>query len=85
MKATIALLCATLALGACTRTIERQVPVATPPVVVTPSAASGATVANCAWEGHATSNGGISCQNGVQYRCNNGTWDQTALYCTPSR
>ena len=80
MKATIALLSAALALSACTRTIERQVP--TTPVVVTPSAVSGATVPSCAWNGQATSNGGMSCQNGVQYRCNNGNWEQTSLYCT---
>ena len=83
MKPTIALLSAALALSACTRTIERPVAVATPPVVVAPSAASGATSASCAWNGQATSNGGMSCQNGVQYRCNNGNWEQTALYCTP--
>ena len=83
MKATIALLGAALAATACTRTIEREVPVATPPVVVSPSAASGATSASCMWNGHSTSNGGVSCQSGVQYRCNNGNWEQTSLYCTP--
>src|SRR3954468_1865082 len=88
MKATIALLGAALAVSACTRVIERPVPTATGPAVVTtpalservverPSAASGATALGpgaCAWAGQATSNGGMSCQQGSQYRCNNGTW-----------
>ena len=82
MKVTIALIGAALALSACTRTIEREVPVATPPVVIAPSAASGATGASCSRNGQPTSNGGMSCQNGVQYRCNNGNWEQTSLYCT---
>jgi hypothetical protein len=96
MKATIALLGAALALSACTRVIERPVPTATGPAVVTtpalservverPSAASGATALGpgaCAWAGQATSNGGMSCQQGSQYRCNNGTWQQTALSCS---
>ena len=82
MKAILALVSAALAVGACTRTIEKPVAVATPPVVVAPSAATGATGASCAWNGQPTSNGGISCQSGTQYRCNNGTWEQTTLYCT---
>ena len=82
MKVTIALLSAALAASACTRTIERPVAVATPPVVVTPSAAVGATGASCSHNGQPTSNGGSSCQSGVQYRCNNGNWEQTSLYCT---
>jgi hypothetical protein len=36
----------------------------------------------CTWAGQATSNGGISCQQGSQYRCNNGNWQQTALSCS---
>jgi hypothetical protein len=82
MKGTLALISAALAVSACTRTIEREVPVATPPVVVTPSAASGATGTSCAWNGQPTSNGGVSCQSGTQYRCNNGTWERTASYCS---
>jgi hypothetical protein len=81
MKTVIALLGAALAVGACTRTIEKPVPVATAPVVVTPSAASGGTSASCSWNGQPTSSGGISCQSGTQYRCDNGTWEQTALSC----
>jgi hypothetical protein len=97
MKATIALLSAALAVSACTRVIERPVPTATTPSVVTtpalservverPSAAGGATAVApgaCTSAGQQTSNGGISCQQGLQYRCNNGTWQQTALSCSP--
>ena len=94
MKATIALLSAALATTACTRVIERPVPTATgPSVVTTPaiservverSSASGSTVApgSCTWNGQPTSNGGMSCQQGSQFRCNNGNWQQTALSCS---
>jgi hypothetical protein len=96
MKATIALLSAALAVSACTRVIERPVPTATGPSVVTtpaiservverPGAASGATAVApgaCTWAGQETSNGGMSCQQGSQYRCNNGTWTQMALSCS---
>jgi hypothetical protein len=96
MKGTIALLSAALALSGCTRVIERPVPTASGPSVVTtpaiservvergpaPSAAAGASSGNCMWNGQATSNGGISCQQSSQYRCNNGTWEQTALSCS---
>jgi hypothetical protein len=95
MKATIALLTAAVAASACTRVIERPVPTATAPSVVTTpaiservverNAASGATSGNCMWNGQATSNGGLSCQQGTQYRCDNGTWTQTAVSCSPSR
>ena len=92
MKATIALLGAALAVSACTRVIERPVPTsAGPSVVTTPaiservverSAASGATTGNCMWNGQPTSSGGMSCQSGTQYRCNNGSWEQTAISCS---
>jgi hypothetical protein len=94
MKATIALLATALAMGACTRVIERQVPAPAAPSVVTtpaiservveraaPSAASGATTGSCLWNGQATSAGGMSCQEHTQFRCNNGTWERTALSC----
>jgi hypothetical protein len=87
MKATIALLAAALAMSACTRVIERPVAAPSPSVVTTervvtvPSAASGATAGSCLWAGQSTSSGGLSCQQGSQYRCSNGTWTQTALSC----
>ena len=96
MKATIALVSAALAASACTRVIERPVPTASGPAVVTtpavservvergpaPSAAAGATSGSCTWNGQATSNGGVSCQQSSQFRCNNGTWEPTALSCS---
>ena len=92
MKTTLALLGAALAVSACTRVIERPVPTASgTSVVTTPaiservverSSASGASSSNCMWNGQATSNGGMSCQSGTQYRCNNGSWEQTAVSCS---
>ena len=94
MKTTVILVSAALALAGCTRVIERPVPVSASPSVVTtpaiservverPAAAAGATTptGSCTFAGQATSNGGMSCQQGQQFRCNNGTWDQTALSC----
>ena len=94
MKTTLILVSAALALGGCTRVIERPVPVSGgPSVVTTPAiservvergaapAAAGATSAACMWNGQATSNGGMSCQEHSQFRCNNGTWERTALSC----
>ena len=96
MKATFAVILAasTLAVG-CTRTIERQVPVAQPapnvvstPAIVerertTQAPAAGATGAPaCTWASQTYSNGATSCQNHSTYRCNNGTWEQlTAPSC----
>jgi hypothetical protein len=94
MKASFALiLVAGTALVGCTRVIERPVPTASGPSVVTtpaiservverPSAAgSTAAPAACTWAGQQTSTGGMSCQDHAQYRCNNGTWERTALSC----
>ena len=89
MRSTLILVSAALAVAACTRVIERP----SPSVVTTPAIservvergapAAGATVpaSTCTWAGQATSNGGMSCQQGQQFRCNNGTWDRTALSC----
>ena len=93
MKAIIALLAAALSLGACTRVIERPVATTSPSVVTTervverntppatPSAASGATLSSCIMNGQPTSHGGMSCQEHAQHRCNNGSWERTALAC----
>ena len=93
MRATFAvILVASASLVGCTRVIERPAPAA--PSVVTPPALServgargaapaGATapVGSCTWAGQATSNGGMSCQEHSQFRCNNGSWERTALSC----
>jgi|SRR5689334_8921280 hypothetical protein len=93
MKATFALTLAvsTAALAAtvgCTRVIERPVPTASAPNVVstpaiverertTAAPAVGATAAPaCTWASQNYSNGATSCQNHSTYRCNNGTWEQ---------
>ena len=94
MKTTIALILVTAAaLSACTRVIER--PASPPTVVSTPavverSSVTGTTTAPapapiavgaCLWEGQQTSNGGTSCRDHSTFRCNNGTWEQTANRC----
>lgn len=87
MKAFLAVILAasTVAVG-CTRTIERQVPVASQPAVIstpaiverekTSTSASGATAGSCMWASQTYSSGATSCQSHLTYRCNNGTWEQ---------
>jgi hypothetical protein len=87
------LLCST-AVAACTRVIERPVPTPTGPSVVTtpaiserviergPAPATGATApASCSWASQNYSAGALSCQDHAQFRCNNGTWEQTNIGC----
>jgi hypothetical protein len=88
MKTTLLLLCAIALSGGCTRTFDQPAAVSSDRAAARPagglgSAAAGATVpaAACSWAGNATSNGGMSCQQGQQFRCSNGTWQQTALSC----
>ena len=87
MKASLALiLAASTAMVGCTRTVERQVPVASQPSVIstpaiverekTSTSASGATAGQCMWASQQYSSGATSCQAHLTYRCNNGTWEQ---------
>ena len=87
MKATVAvILAASTVMMGCTRTIERQVPVASQPSVIstpaiverekTSTSASGATAGACMWASQNYSSGATSCQNHLTYKCNNGTWEQ---------
>ncbi len=89
MKAALALiLAASTAMVGCSRTIERPVPVASQPSVVTTpaiierekstSSATGATAQACTWASQSYSSGATSCQNHLTYKCNNGTWEQQA-------
>jgi hypothetical protein len=77
-------------LAACTRIIERPAP--SPSVVTTPAisertversapAAAGASAPACTWASQSYSSGAISCQEGAQYRCNNGSWERTETRC----
>lgn len=98
MKASFVLTLAvsTAALAAmvgCTRTIERQVPVAQPapnvvstPAIVertTTAPAAGSTApAACTWASQSYSSGATSCQNHQTYQCSNGSWQlQSAPAC----
>jgi len=86
MKRSIALVfIAAAALAGCSRpvketVIERPVYVTPPATVVTP-AASGATSASCIYASQAYSHGAMSCQQGREFRCNNGAWDRTEVSC----
>jgi len=76
-------------LGACGHTketvVERQVPapaVVERQTVIEQPAATGGTVGPACMYNNATySNGGLSCQSGHQYMCNNGTWQLTTGGC----
>jgi hypothetical protein len=89
MKASLALiLAASTAMVGCTRTVERQVPVASQPSVIstpaiverekTSTSASGATAGACMWASQQFSSGATSCQGHLTYKCNSGTWEQQA-------
>ena len=79
-------LSAALALGACTHretVVERPV-VEKQTVIERPVAvpAAGATaLRSCTWANGAYSDGALSCQNGQQFRCNDGTWNRTLGTC----
>ena len=94
MKGTLALILVTATtLGACTRVIERPTPapaVVSTPAIIERSSVSGASNSPtitpvapgaCLWEGQQSSNGGMSCRDHNQYRCNSGTWEPTGLKC----
>ena len=93
MKGTITLLLVSgAALTACTtRVIERPVSSAHS-VVTTPAiservvergpAASGATTPSaCTWASQTYSSGALSCQDHVEFRCNNGAWERSVNAC----
>ena len=72
-------------LGACSHretVVERPV-VEKQTVIERPVPAAGATAASnsCTWNSAAYSDGGVSCQNGQQFRCSNGTWNRTLGSC----
>jgi hypothetical protein len=51
-------------------------------VVTPPSSAAGGTVGGaCTYNSATYSNGGLSCQSGHQYLCNNGQWQLTTGGC----
>jgi hypothetical protein len=87
MKVSIAvsLILAALISGCSTheRVVERERPVVTTErVIETPvPAAAGSTLAACTWASQSYSHGAMSCQNGAQYRCDNGAWARTLSSC----
>lgn len=73
-----------LTLAACSHketVVERPV-VERQTVIERPVPAVGATAApSCSWSNAAYSDGALSCQNGQQFRCVNGTWNRTLGSC----
>ena len=78
-------LCGVSALAACGHTRERVVERPGQTVVVTPPpSAAGGTAAParaCVYNSATYSDGGLSCQSGHQYMCQNGTWQLTTGGC----
>ena len=77
------LLIAAATLAACSRPVVRETVVEKPVFVERPApAAAGATISpNCTWASQSYSNGAMSCQDRVQYRCTSGTWERTLNAC----
>ena len=46
-----------------------------------PSAAVGAGAPSCTFASRSYSHGAMACQEGREFRCNNGAWDRTEVYC----
>lgn len=77
MKLTFALmLVPALLLAGCTRerVIER-------PVIIAPAAAGATGAAACVYASQAYAHGSVSCQDRVQYQCENGIWNRTPNAC----
>ena len=60
--------------------VEKQTVIEKPVIVPTP-AAGGTVAPTCAFGGNAYTDGAVSCQNGQQFRCSNGTWNRTLGSC----
>lgn len=76
MRLTFALmLVPVVLLAGCTRerVVER-------PVIIAPAAA-GSTAAACVYASQAYGHGSTSCQDRVQYQCDNGVWNRTPNAC----
>jgi len=58
--------------------VER--PVVTERVIERP-AALGATAPSCTYASQSFSHGSMACQEGREFRCNNGAWDRTEVFC----
>lgn len=71
-------------LGACSHretVVERPV-VERQTVIERPVPAAGATAPRgCTYNSGAYSDGGLSCQNGQQFRCGDGAWNRTLGSC----
>jgi hypothetical protein len=81
MKLSFALMSiAALLLAGCTRPVVKET-VIERPVVVDRGAAGGSTIAACTYASQAYSHGSVSCQDRMQYRCDNGIWNRTLNAC----
>ena len=77
-------LCAVTLVG-CGKTVVRETVVERPAaaVAVAPPAVAVATApANCSLAGTSFGTGSLTCQAGIQHRCNNGAWEAIrGSYC----
>ena len=75
-----------LTLAGCGRTVVRETVVERPgptreTVIERPAVAMAAPPAACSLAGNSYATGSLSCQAGMQQRCNNGVWERTGSYC----
>ena len=50
-------------------------------IVERPAPAAGATAPSCTHASQVYSQGAMSCQEGREFRCNNGAWERTETRC----
>jgi hypothetical protein len=86
MKLSIALtlLAATLLAGCSRQPVVRETVIERPVVketTVVQPAAGATSPPNCVYASQAYSHGSVSCQDRVQYRCDNGIWNRTLTAC----
>jgi hypothetical protein len=46
-----------------------------------PAAAVGASAPSCTYASRGYSHGSMACQEGREFRCSNGAWDRTEVFC----
>jgi hypothetical protein len=82
MKLSLSLMLIPALLAGCSRPVVKETVVERPVVVAPAPAAAGATsTPACVYASQAYSHGSVSCQDRVQYRCDNGIWNRTLTAC----
>jgi hypothetical protein len=84
MKLSIALTLLVVLAGCGRQPIVRETVIERPVVketTVVQPAAGATSPPNCVYASQAYSHGSVSCQDRVQYRCDNGIWNRTFTSC----